>query len=144
MTGLSETEHVVQGLAAGGVDYVTKPIVVEELLRAHPRAPGQCTQCAQASHAALDAAGRFLLATDRERTELKWCTPKARDCCSAICPAAAGPGRWRCRRMSWPAAGGCVDGSATRDASCMLEAAASPRRVHDAQPHRRPMNCCSA
>src|SRR5688572_19408741 len=32
MTGLSETEHVVKGLAAGGVDYVAKPIVVEELL----------------------------------------------------------------------------------------------------------------
>src|SRR5262245_44603711 len=25
MTALSETEHVVEGLAAGGVDYVTKP-----------------------------------------------------------------------------------------------------------------------
>jgi len=25
MTGLSETEHVVEGLACGGVDYVTKP-----------------------------------------------------------------------------------------------------------------------
>ena len=32
MTGLSETEHVVEGLSAGGVDYVTKPIVVDELL----------------------------------------------------------------------------------------------------------------
>ena len=32
MTGLSETEHVVRGLAAGGVDYVTKPIVIDELL----------------------------------------------------------------------------------------------------------------
>jgi CheY-like chemotaxis protein len=25
MTGLTETEHVVAALAAGGVDYVTKP-----------------------------------------------------------------------------------------------------------------------
>ena len=32
MTGLTETEHVVHGLEAGGVDYVTKPIVIEELL----------------------------------------------------------------------------------------------------------------
>src|SRR5262245_59535471 len=31
MTGLSETAHVVQGLAAGGVDYVTKPLVLDEL-----------------------------------------------------------------------------------------------------------------
>ena len=32
MTGLSETEHIVKGLEAGGVDYVTKPIVIEEML----------------------------------------------------------------------------------------------------------------
>ena len=32
MTGLSQTEHVVQGLECGGVDYVTKPIVLDELL----------------------------------------------------------------------------------------------------------------
>jgi DNA-binding NarL/FixJ family response regulator len=32
MTGLSETEHIVRGLEAGGVDYVTKPIVIEEML----------------------------------------------------------------------------------------------------------------
>ena len=29
MTGLAETEHIVRGLEAGGVDYVTKPIVIE-------------------------------------------------------------------------------------------------------------------
>jgi DNA-binding response OmpR family regulator len=32
MTGLSETEHIVQGLEAGGVDYVTKPIAPDEIL----------------------------------------------------------------------------------------------------------------
>ncbi|MBP0650762.1 response regulator, partial [Mycobacterium tuberculosis] len=32
MTGLTETEHIVEGLEAGGVDYITKPIVVEELI----------------------------------------------------------------------------------------------------------------
>ncbi len=32
MTGLSETEHIVRGLEVGGVDYLTKPIVVDELL----------------------------------------------------------------------------------------------------------------
>src|SRR6185312_1544119 len=31
MTGLSETENIVEGLESGGVDYVTKPIVLEEL-----------------------------------------------------------------------------------------------------------------
>src|SRR5580704_2228731 len=32
MTGLSETQDIVKGLEAGGVDYVTKPIVPDELL----------------------------------------------------------------------------------------------------------------
>jgi DNA-binding NarL/FixJ family response regulator len=76
MTGLSETEHVVQGLAAGGVDYVTKPLVVDELL-ARIRVHLANARIAQASRAALDATGRFLMATDR-RGRLLWCTPKAR------------------------------------------------------------------
>src|SRR5258705_9793520 len=29
MTGVAETEHIVRGMEAGGVDYVTKPIVIE-------------------------------------------------------------------------------------------------------------------
>jgi DNA-binding response OmpR family regulator len=32
MTALTESEHVVEGFAAGGVDYVTKPIHPEEVL----------------------------------------------------------------------------------------------------------------
>src|SRR5690606_14567919 len=32
MTALTESEHVVEGFAAGGVDYVTKPIVPEQVL----------------------------------------------------------------------------------------------------------------
>src|SRR6202165_4005780 len=32
MTGLAETEHIVRGLEAGGVDYVTKPSVIEGML----------------------------------------------------------------------------------------------------------------
>ena len=32
MTGLAEPEDVVRGLEAGGVDYVTKPVVPQELL----------------------------------------------------------------------------------------------------------------
>jgi DNA-binding NarL/FixJ family response regulator len=76
MTGLAETEHVVQGLAAGGVDYVTKPIVVEELL-ARMRVHLANARIALGPNAALDASGRFLLATDHAG-RIKWCTPKAR------------------------------------------------------------------
>nr|WP_206370664.1 response regulator transcription factor [Solimonas marina] len=75
MTGLSETEHVLRGLEAGGVDYVTKPIVVEELL-ARIRVHLANARTAQASRVALDATGRFLLSTDRNG-RLRWSTPRA-------------------------------------------------------------------
>lgn len=84
MTGLSDTEHVVEGLAAGGVDYVTKPIVVDELL-ARIRVHLANARKTSGSQAVLDASGRFLLATDRSG-RLLWCTPKARQLLSELFP----------------------------------------------------------
>jgi DNA-binding response OmpR family regulator len=76
MTGLTETENVLEGLAAGGVDYVTKPLVVDELL-ARIRVHLANARVAAGTRAALDATGRFLLAADANG-RLLWCTPKAR------------------------------------------------------------------
>lgn len=90
MTGLSETEHVVQGLAAGGVDYVTKPIVIDELL-ARIRVHLSNARIAQGTRAALDATGRFLLATDNAG-RLLWCTPKAKELLAECYPGAVGHG----------------------------------------------------
>lgn len=84
MTGLSETEHVVEGLAAGGVDYVTKPIVIDQLL-ARMRVHLANARTAQSTSAALDATGRFLLATDR-MGRLLWCTPKAKQLLARLFP----------------------------------------------------------
>ena len=64
MTGLSETEHIVMGLEAGGVDYVTKPIVLDELT-ARIRVHLANARRERSARLALDTAGRFLLATDR-------------------------------------------------------------------------------
>lgn len=75
MTGLSETEHVVEGLNAGGVDYLSKPIVVDELL-ARIRVHLANARITFRSQAALDSAGRFLLSTDDD-DRILWCTPKA-------------------------------------------------------------------
>ncbi len=75
MTGLAETEHIVRGLEAGGVDYVTKPIVIEEMLariRVH-LANARMTQSAQT---ALDVSGRFLMAVSRQG-KIMWATPQA-------------------------------------------------------------------
>jgi DNA-binding response OmpR family regulator/DNA-binding CsgD family transcriptional regulator len=76
MTGLAETENVVEGLTSGGVDYVTKPLVLDELLARIRVHLGNARQ-AHETHAVLDASGRFLFATDRSGRVL-WCTPKAR------------------------------------------------------------------
>lgn len=75
MTGLSETEHVVEGLAAGGVDYITKPIVIDELL-ARIRVHLANARVTFGARTALDTTGRCLLATD-ETGQILWCTPQA-------------------------------------------------------------------
>ncbi|MDB5654879.1 MAG: DNA-binding response regulator [Tardiphaga sp.] len=75
MTGLAETEHIVRGLEAGGVDYVTKPIVIEEMI-ARIRVHLANARMTQSARAALDVSGRFLLAVNRSGTIL-WATPQA-------------------------------------------------------------------
>jgi DNA-binding response OmpR family regulator/DNA-binding CsgD family transcriptional regulator len=74
MTALSETEHIVAGLSAGGVDYVTKPIVVDELL-ARIRVHLANARVTYGARAALDVTGRCLLAVDGAGTVL-WSTPQ--------------------------------------------------------------------
>ena len=75
MTGLSETEHIVKGLEAGGVDYVRKPIVPDELL-ARIRVHLANARTTQSARLALDTTGRFLFAVDR-RGIVRWSTPQA-------------------------------------------------------------------
>jgi DNA-binding NarL/FixJ family response regulator len=75
MTGLAETEHIVHGLEAGGVDYVTKPIVIEEML-ARIRVHLANARLTQSARAALDVSGRFLLAVSRQG-KIMWATPQA-------------------------------------------------------------------
>jgi DNA-binding NarL/FixJ family response regulator len=75
MTGLAETEHIVRGLDAGGVDYVTKPIAIEEIL-ARIRVHLANARMTQSARAALDVSGRFLLAVNRDG-KVMWATPQA-------------------------------------------------------------------
>jgi len=75
MTGLAETEHIVRGLEAGGVDYVTKPIVIEEML-ARIRVHLANARLTQSARAALDVSGRYLLAVN-SKGKLMWATPQA-------------------------------------------------------------------
>src|ERR1700704_5719643 len=87
MTGLAETEHIVRGLEAGGVDYVTKPIVIEEML-ARIRVHLANARMTQSARAALDVSGRYLLAVNGQGKVL-WATPQAKKLLSATLTANA-------------------------------------------------------
>src|SRR6476660_5298131 len=75
MTGLADTEHIVRGLEAGGVDYVTKPIAIEEML-ARIRVHLANARLTQSARAALDVSGRYLLAVN-SLGKIMWATPQA-------------------------------------------------------------------
>jgi DNA-binding response OmpR family regulator/DNA-binding CsgD family transcriptional regulator len=74
MTGLSETEHIVKALESGGVDFLTKPINVDEL-KARIKVHLKNARSVQSAHVALDAAGRHLVAVATGGTIL-WSTPQ--------------------------------------------------------------------
>lgn len=75
MTGLSEPENIVRGLQAGGVDYITKPVKIDELLaRIHIHINN--AKLLDSARAALDNSGYALLAFHTSGT-LNWGTPSA-------------------------------------------------------------------
>ena len=63
MTGLSETDHMVAGFEAGGVDYLIKPINHQELL-ARVKVHINNAQLTQKTKEALDHTGQFLMSLD--------------------------------------------------------------------------------
>ena len=77
MTGLTDTEHVVNAYRAGGVDYVTKPIRPQEVLA---RMAVHMQGARQARHArnALDAFGHATLVVRAVDGRIVWQTPLAR------------------------------------------------------------------
>jgi len=97
MTGLTETEHVVHALESGGVDYLTKPINIDEL-RARIRVHLANARSAQSARVALDAAGRHLMAVGSAGGML-WTTPQASRLLDAMGPGGAG-GRLVAERAS--------------------------------------------
>ncbi|WP_417692118.1 response regulator [Roseibium sp.] len=84
MTGLSETEHIVHALESGGVDFLTKPINIDEL-KARIRVHLANARSVQNARIALDAAGRHLVAVSRNGT-LRWSTPQTHQLL-ASCPS---------------------------------------------------------
>lgn len=77
MTGLTETEHVVAAFAAGGCDYVTKPIRVPEVLARIAAHTHTAREQRQARNA-LDAFGHATLVVRLLDGRLVWQTALAR------------------------------------------------------------------
>jgi DNA-binding NarL/FixJ family response regulator len=94
MTGLSESEHVVEAFEVGGIDYIRKPVNLIELL-ARVRVHMAHGRAAYASAASLDATGRMMLATDASGS-IVWCTPRAEAAISRLTPG------WTPRQSEMP------------------------------------------
>lgn len=77
MTGLTETEHVVAAFAAGGTDYVSKPIRTGEVIARIATHLQSARQMKQA-RSALDAFGQATIAVRPDTGRLTWQTPLAR------------------------------------------------------------------
>ncbi|MFC7610258.1 response regulator [Teichococcus aestuarii] len=137
MTGLTESEDVVRGFDAGGVDYVIKPVVPDEVV-ARISAHLANARLTRSAHAALDVAGRFLLAVDREGI-LLWATPQA----AGLLRAAGATGR-RTRRPGCA----CPAGRRSRRARCRAcppcGCRTGGRWSSTMSARSRPKRCCCA
>lgn len=75
MTGLTETEHVVQGFAVGGNDYVVKPLQPREVI-ARIEAQLRSANLISLATVASEAAAHAVIVLDRSGTPI-WQTSKA-------------------------------------------------------------------
>ena len=81
MTGLSDREHVIAGLEAGGVDYVTKPIDQQEML-ARIRIHLTNADFVQEAREALDVTGPGVISIARDGST-QWASRRAEACLGA-------------------------------------------------------------
>lgn len=74
MTGLTDSDDIVRGLDAGGVDYLTKPIKANELI-ARMKVHLSNAKLTNSAQSALDSTGQHLL-TVSANGKLLWATPQ--------------------------------------------------------------------
>lgn len=77
MTGLNDSKHVIKGFESGGTDYITKPVVPDEVL-ARIRVHSQSARLAKSAQAALDYAGQYIFCV-ANNGNLEWATPHAQE-----------------------------------------------------------------
>ena len=75
MTGFDETEHVVRALASGGVDFIAKPVPLDELF-ARINVHLSNARKARSARKALDSTGRRIVACN-DKGVITWTTPQA-------------------------------------------------------------------
>lgn len=83
MTGLSDTDHIVQGFSSGGIDYLTKPINPAELI-ARIKVHLSTARQTQKVQSALDSSRRHIIAANEEG-EIIWATPEAHHLLARTC-----------------------------------------------------------
>jgi len=86
MTGLSETSHVVEGFAAGGVDYVVKPVRAQEVL-ARLATHLRNARSARMAREAVDVGGHGVMMVDAHG-RLAWRSPQAQRWLAEFLPGA--------------------------------------------------------
>lgn len=95
MTGLSDTEHLEAALAAGGVDYVTKPVKPREVMArmgVHINTARKVRKGAvehNQARNALDAFGYATITVRETDGRLMWQTPLARELLQRYCDTQA-------------------------------------------------------
>lgn len=86
MTGLSDTDSVLQGFDSGGVDYVVKPVRAPEVLaRLHTHTRN--ARIARLAQEAVDIASLGVVLVDGQG-RIAWRSPKATDWLAAVSPQA--------------------------------------------------------
>lgn len=107
MTGLSDRESIVKGLRSGGVDYITKPVEIEEMI-ARVTVHMLNSKMVRSARAALDSFGRSVLAF-QESGKVIWGSPRALELLSdsALTSESTPPGqsplaRWLQQAMARP------------------------------------------
>jgi DNA-binding NarL/FixJ family response regulator len=75
MTGLTDSDSIIKGLRSGGVDYITKPVDVDEMI-ARLTVHMLNSKMVRSVREALDTSGRAVLAV-AEDGAIAWGTPRA-------------------------------------------------------------------
>ncbi|TXS95730.1 response regulator transcription factor [Parahaliea maris] len=115
MTGLTDTDSVLKGLDAGGIDYLTKPVNPNELL-ARIRVHLKSARITRSAQQALDSTGHQSFTVGQDGA-LRWATPDT----LALFARLKADGEWQ-RQILQPLIASWLAGNPATDASLAVPA----------------------